>query len=163
MAGRLAVITAKEQPRTIRGNPFAKGVSGNPAGRPKGSRNRTTRAALDLLDGDAERLTRRLIALAMNGDSTALKLCFDRIIPPVKDRRLNLDLPSVKTSTGLVAALDCVLGAVASGDLTLSEAQQLTSILEVQRRTLETEELDSRIKCLEEARRDAITEADRKP
>jgi hypothetical protein len=118
---------------------------------------------LDLLDGDAERLTRRLIALAMNGDSTALKLCFDRIIPPVKDRRLNLDLPSVKTSTGLVAALDCVLGAVASGDLTLSEAQQLTSILEVQRRTLETEELDSRIKCLEEARRDAITEADRKP
>ena len=37
-----------------RGRPFEKGRSGNPAGRPRGSRNRSTLAAQMLLQGEAE-------------------------------------------------------------------------------------------------------------
>src|SRR5690348_2496063 len=52
---------ANEKPR---GRPFRPGESGNPAGRPRGARNRTTLAAEQLLDGEAEVLTRKAIELA---------------------------------------------------------------------------------------------------
>jgi len=58
---------------------FKKGQSGNPNGRPKGIRNKATMAAQELLDGEAEALTRKAIEKAMEGDMTALKLCLERI------------------------------------------------------------------------------------
>lgn len=68
---------------------FAVGKSGNPAGRPRGSRNATTLAAVALLDGEAERLTRAAIELALAGDIAALRLCLERLIPV---RREAIDL-----------------------------------------------------------------------
>jgi Family of unknown function (DUF5681) len=44
--------------------PFEPGQSGNPAGKPKGTRNKTTLAVEALLDGEAETLTRKAIELA---------------------------------------------------------------------------------------------------
>jgi hypothetical protein len=40
---------------------WPKGVSGNPLGRPRGARNRTTVASEALLEGEAETLTRKAI------------------------------------------------------------------------------------------------------
>jgi hypothetical protein len=60
---------------------FKPGQSGNPSGRPKGARNKSTVAAEALLDGESESLTRRCIDLAMEGDPTALRLCLTRILP----------------------------------------------------------------------------------
>jgi hypothetical protein len=42
-----------------RGRPFVKGHSGNPLGRPKGSRNRTTLAVQAFIEGDVEAILRR--------------------------------------------------------------------------------------------------------
>jgi len=70
---------ANEKPR---GRPFRPGESGNPAGRPRGARNRTTLAAEQLLDGEAEVLTRKAIELAKEDNLSALRLCIDRILPP---------------------------------------------------------------------------------
>jgi hypothetical protein len=41
-------------PEKVRGRPFPPGVSGNPAGRLPGTRNRATMAVEALLDGEAE-------------------------------------------------------------------------------------------------------------
>ena len=49
-----------------RGRPFQTGQSGNPGGRPKGSRNATTLALETLLDGQATALTQKAIDLATN-------------------------------------------------------------------------------------------------
>ena len=66
--------------------PFEPGKSGNPAGKSKGTRNKTTLAVEALLDGEAETLTRKAIELAKAGDLAALRVCLDRIAPPRKDR-----------------------------------------------------------------------------
>jgi len=60
-----------------RGRPFPKGQSGNPTGRPAGTRNRTTVAAESLLEGEAEKLTRKAVALALKGNVACLRLCLD--------------------------------------------------------------------------------------
>src|SRR6516162_1772746 len=66
-----------------RGRPFTKGRSGNPAGRPRGLRNRSTLAAQLLLQGKAEALTRKAVELALGGDPAALRLCLDRSLRPI--------------------------------------------------------------------------------
>ena len=53
---------------------------GNP-GRPRGARNKSTLAAMALLEGEAEALTRKAVELALGGDTVALKLVLDRILP----------------------------------------------------------------------------------
>ena len=55
-----------------RGKPFKKGQSGNPGGRPKGTRNKTTLAMEELLDGEAEIITRKAIEKAKEGDGGGL-------------------------------------------------------------------------------------------
>ena len=60
------------------GRRFEEGQSGNPAGRPKGARNRTTLAMQALLEGEAESLTRKAIEMAQEGDPVALRMCLDR-------------------------------------------------------------------------------------
>src|SRR4051794_32677609 len=69
-----------------RGRPFQPGHSGNPRGRPVGSRHKATWAAEALLDDEAEELTRTAINLAKSGDTTALRLCLERLCPPRRDR-----------------------------------------------------------------------------
>ena len=59
---------APRRPGRVRGRPFEKGQSGNPAGRRVGCRNKTTIAAAALLTGEAEALTRRAVELALVGD-----------------------------------------------------------------------------------------------
>ena len=77
-----------------RGRPFEKGRSGNPAGRPRGNRNRSTLAAQLLLQGEAEALTRKAVELAPSGDPTALRLCLDRLIAPHRERLVPLEQDS---------------------------------------------------------------------
>ena len=61
-----------EKTDTKQGARFRKGQSGNPSGRPRGARNKTTLAVEALLDGEAEVLPRKAIERAKEGDSVAL-------------------------------------------------------------------------------------------
>jgi hypothetical protein len=93
-----AEIAAVKQRR----RPFSKGQPGNPAGKPKGVRNRATLAAEVLLEGEAKALTRKAIELGLAGDTTALRLCLERLIPPRKDRAVSLDLPPIRSAREIV-------------------------------------------------------------
>lgn len=134
------------------GKPFTKGVSGNPAGKPKGARHRTTLAIEALLDGEAEALTRTAIEAAKAGDMTALRLCMDRIAPPPKGRRVWLDLPQVETAADVTKAISAALSAVADGSITIDEGAQIAGLVEIQRRAIETQELEQRLSALERAK-----------
>jgi hypothetical protein len=65
----------------------AQGRSGNPAGRPRGSRNQATRMAEMLLDAAAANLAGRAIERALDGDDVALRFCLARIVAPAGCRR----------------------------------------------------------------------------
>jgi len=132
---------------------FKPGESGNPTGRPPGARNRATLAAEELLDGEAENLTRKAIELALAGDRQALRLCLDRILPPRRDRPVTIDLPPMANPSDAVKALAKILEDVASGNLTPTEAKELAGVVEALRKTLETEELERRIAILEGKRK----------
>jgi hypothetical protein len=120
---------------------------GNP-GRRMGARNRTTLAAMALLEGKAEALTRRCVELALAGDTTALRLCLERLLP--KSRAVRLQLP-LRTLADLEAAGEAVAGALADGSIALDEVSTLTGLIEARRRVLETTELERRLEALERA------------
>ena len=121
---------------------------GNP-GRPKGARHKATRAAEALLDGEAEALTRKAVEAALGGDSAALRLCLERILPARRDRPMRFEAGPLQ-STGDLAALSCrLLEAVAAGEITPEEAKAVGGIVETARRAIETEELERRIAALE--------------
>jgi hypothetical protein len=71
---------------------FASGRSGNPAGRPKGSRNRATQLAEALVEERAEPLLAKMIEVAEAGDAGLLRLFFKAIISPARDACVELDV-----------------------------------------------------------------------
>ena len=56
---------------------FAKGQTGNPAGKPKGAKDKRTELRA-LLDPHKEALAAKGVELALGGDTTALRSCIDR-------------------------------------------------------------------------------------
>jgi hypothetical protein len=109
---------------------FKPGVSGNPAGKPKGARHRATLAVEALMDGEAEALTRKAIELALEGNGPALRLCMDRIAPARKDRHVTFALPKLETAADSVKASAALVEAVADGELTPTEAAELQKLVD---------------------------------
>jgi hypothetical protein len=132
-------------------NRWKKGQSGNPNGRAAGSRNRATLALEVLLEGEGETLTRKVIDLAKAGDMAALRLCLDRILPPRKDSPVAFDLPEMTTLNDAVPAMGALVKAVGQGDLTPTEAGELTKMVQAFAKIIETAELEERVRKLEEA------------
>lgn len=131
------------------GKQFEEGQSGNPAGRPKGALNRTTLAMQALLDGEAEALTRKAIEMAQDGDAVALRMCLDRLLPVRKDRPVMFDLPTITTTADIPKATAALLSAVASGEITPSEAADIGRAVEAHAKTIEVRDLQDRIERLE--------------
>lgn len=129
---------------------FMPGVSGNPNGRPKGSRNKTTLLVEALLEDEAESLTRALIGKALAGSTHAMELVFARIAPVRRDRHLEITLPGIETIGDLALAHARVITAVAAGEVSPAEGRDLSALLDQSRRFIETTELASRIASLEE-------------
>lgn len=131
------------------------GVSGNPRGRPKGSRNHTTRIVQALLDHEGEIITRTAIEMAKGGDLAAIKLILDRLTPPLKERPISIDLPDTSSAAGIAAAQAAIVQAVANGELTPGEGQTLAGLVEARRKAIELLDMESRITALEEATRES--------
>jgi uncharacterized protein DUF5681 len=127
------------------GRPFQ---PGNP-GRPKGARHRATLAAEVLLDGEAEALSRKAVEMALAGDTTALRLCLDRILPPRRERPVNFTLPSLQKPADAIHAMAAITGAVSMAEITPSEAAELAKLVGAFVQTLEANDLDQRLRTIE--------------
>ena len=132
---------------------FQKGQSGNPLGRPLGSRNKRTIAAEKLFDEDAEALTRVAIDLAKEGDMAALRLCMDRICAPNRHRPAAFNLPQLAVAADAVRAMATIVQAVADGELSPSEASELAKVVQGYSHALTTNDLYKRLAYLERTRK----------
>jgi len=129
---------------------FQKNTSGNPSGRPVGSRNRATLLAEQLLEGEAEQLIRKVVELAKKGQMQALRLCLDRVLPIPKERSIKLEFPLPKNAQELPASYESVLSAICEGRITPGEGQSLNGLLDSQARGFEFQSIDRRIQALED-------------
>jgi len=130
---------------------FQKGQSGNPAGRPRGARNKLTVLAESLFEGDAEDLIRKLIEIAKEGDVAALRLCIARICAPQRERPQAIELPEMETAADAVAAMGAILQAIGVGDLATREAAELTNVVTGFSQTINTAQLEQRLEEIEKA------------
>jgi len=141
------------QPETTgakqRQSQFRPGESGNPRGRPKGSRHRITLLAEAMVDEAAQDVVARIIDHAKQGDPAACKLLLDRILPIRKERPTPFALPEIQTVNDLPTALSAITAAVAEGNLTLTEAADASRLVENYARAVETTDLAARIEALE--------------
>jgi hypothetical protein len=148
-ARRFAFVPTSKESQAM---PFEKGQSGNPAGRPRGSRGRATMALQDMLARDAESIARTAINLAKHGNIAALRICMDRLLPPRRHEPVTLDLPPLDKVADTVAATSAIVAAVAAGDLTAAEAADLAKVVDVHVQALATAALEARLARLEQSR-----------
>ena len=130
---------------------FRKGQSGNPTGKPQGARNRVTRVLDDLMEGEAETISKKVVELAKDGDLVAARMVLDRVAPPRKDRRISFDLPDITTAAEAVQAGAAIMRAVASGELSPGEAEALSKLVANIVTTIDAAEFAERLVALEAA------------
>lgn len=128
---------------------FKAGQSGNAKGRPKGVLDRRIELRT-LLQPHAEELVRKVVDLAKAGDIQALRICIDRIIPPVRENRISINLPKLKDAEDCLEAQSVIIAAVASGELLPGEGESISGLVENQRRSFETMTLEERLKAIED-------------
>jgi hypothetical protein len=109
--------------------PFQNGQSGNPAGRPRGARNKRTLALENIMEDESEVITRKIVEMAKGGHIAAIRLIIDRMAPLQKDRPVDFELPPLNTPADAIAASAAIAAAVAAGDLTPMEAAQLSKVV----------------------------------
>jgi hypothetical protein len=128
---------------------FQPGQSGNPDGRPRGIKDSRT-ALRELLTPHATDLVAKCVELALSGDTTALRLCLDRLIPPAKAKDDLIRLPLADGS--LADKGQIVLSALGDGQLAPDVAMAILQAVGSQARIVEVNDLEQRIAALEARR-----------
>jgi hypothetical protein len=128
---------------------YEKGQSGNPAGRPPGSRNKATILAETMFESEAETIIRMAIDKAKAGDITAIRLCLERVFPRLKDSATVFDLPPINGAPEALAALTTIGAGVRGGDLTAAEGSDLSKLVDHYLRALEAKDFEQRLHMLE--------------
>jgi Family of unknown function (DUF5681) len=132
--------SAEQPARKTRGRPFVPGHSGNPNGRPKGARNRVTRAVEALIDGQAEALADKAVEKALQGDSPMLRALLNTLLPPRRERTVEFELPKIESAADAVKASLAVLTACAAGELSLREAREIMGLISTHVHAIEVAE-----------------------
>lgn len=100
-------------------------------GRPCGSRNSVSVASGNLIEGEAEALSRKLVELALDGNVACLRAAIDRIHPPRKSSPVKLaNMPTVTDISSAEKAVCYLLLEVAEGRLSPADAETVSRLLD---------------------------------
>ena len=129
---------------------FRKGVSGNPGGRP-----RVSGEVRELAQSKAPRAFERLVELMESKDQRVAMAASNAVLdraygkPSSEERTASFAMRQVTSAADLVEAISDLLSATANGEVSITEAKELTSIIEAQRKAIEITDLEIRMKELE--------------
>ncbi|HEJ5556975.1 DUF5681 domain-containing protein [Pseudomonas aeruginosa] len=124
------IIASNGHPIDPKTGRFMKGAPG----RPKGSRNKVTLAIENMMEGEAEAITRHCIDLAKRGDPTAMKIVMDRIAPVRKGR----PIPKLEKRDG-ETSIEALLRAVLEGEIAPEEGKEVVGLIESAARVAATQ------------------------
>lgn len=127
---------------------FTKGNTAG-AGRPQGSRNNVTIAALNMMDGESEAITRVALDLAKQGDRPMIKLVLERIVPVAKNRPINIAFPEVDDLSQIPELSKTILSNISTGHLSIEDGSKLSSICADLSRSFQVVQIDERLKLIE--------------
>ena len=137
-------------PMKKRGNPaFNKG---NTEGeKTAGIRKSALYAELDKLAGqEMPLIVAEVIRRAKIGDMRAAEMIMRRTWPERKGRPVDISLPAmIRNPDSILIAMDAIVQAVSMGTISPEEAEAVTSVIEAQRKAIESLNLENRIKVLE--------------
>jgi hypothetical protein len=137
-------------PKRTGAPPFVKGRSGNPAGKKRGTKHRKTLLLAAISDDDRAAIVAKIIRQARQGCRASQKLIVDRTEPPRRGRPVKFPIPALVTVSDIVAAQTAITVAMSAGRLTPSEASEVSAVVELARRAIETNEIETRIAQLEQ-------------
>ena len=120
-----------DTPSRSAGGQFLPGRSGNPAGRPRGSRNRATLLAALISEEQEAAIVQAVIDRAIAGHWPALRACFTRLLPPARPV-IEIDLPPIASAEDVAEAGSALIAAVAAGEISPGEAQRVMRLLTAQ-------------------------------
>jgi Family of unknown function (DUF5681) len=129
---------------------FKKGKSGNPRGKPKGAKHRASLLAEKLFENDIEMVCNQVISQAREGNLQAAKIILDRLLPPRKDRLINIELPLINDSSDALKALKKICFAVGNGEISPLEGEALSKIIEIQAKSIELYDFEKRLQAIED-------------
>lgn len=129
---------------------FLAGQSGNPMGRPQGSRNRATRLRESLWD-DLPELIEKTRQLAKEGDMVAMRLLLERTLPAVKGSTATVELPELEMAITTTEKADAVVAAIGRGDIAPEIGSTLLTALGTLSKIREVDDLTRRLEVLENA------------
>lgn len=143
-----------EDGRDTRGR-FTKGNRGGP-GNPLAQRASEFRqAAMEAISPEhVAAILRKAAKKALEGDLRAARLVLERVLGKPSETlqqvsELALELPSLKTAEGCVRATDVILQAMCQGALPADAARALMDAVALRSKTMETVELEQRLRDLE--------------
>ena len=125
---------------------FKPGASGNSKGRPKG--HGTAGKFRKQLETHADALIAKTVELALEGDTTALRICMDKILPSLKATAAPVQF-TVNTNNNLTELGEGIIQAVGQGDLPPDYGVQMLNGLGVLANIRKSDELSQRVKELE--------------
>lgn len=126
------------------GSRWKPGQSGNPGGRPR--RIGQVRA---LLEPRREELVNQAIELALGGDVAALRLCLERLSPPLRPTTEPVEIPGLADASTLTEKCQVIVAAVGNAQISPTVGSELLSAMGNLARAVEADELMRRVAALE--------------
>jgi hypothetical protein len=102
-----------------------------------------------LLDGEANALTSKVVELALDGNTTALRLCLDRLLARRRDRAAPLRLPPVEDVGSLAGAMAAIMGATGKGEISSTEAGGWARLVDIFLKAPDAHDFEQRLDALE--------------
>lgn len=105
---------------------FQRGISGNPQGKKIGTLNKRTQL-IKQFELHAEALINKTVELALSGDTVALRLCIERLVPRVTNQAASVVMPDLSAieATKIIPAL---LHSLAGQELSVADMKGLIDI-----------------------------------
>jgi hypothetical protein len=131
---------------------FQKGQSENPAGKPKGCRNKLTILLenVKIQEGALAQILEKATELATKGNVGAMRIVMSFIFQARREVPGKIDLPSLNSCDDVLAAMQKVASGVAEGELTASEGAEFAKVFHLFLQALGYLDIEKRVRALQQ-------------